>query len=703
MYGDEKDDLFAKGYCGSDQEVDLFDIICEHCHGDHVVMYCPYNPDGTLKQELEKQSPDRTKINVNYTVSTPCWNCNGKHYYRDCPEKEWHGQLERAREQSDDLHLSLLYNSKGYARLHHLTQQQIQAIKRSQITPEPQNSTKSPYVRVHPEREKVENSSIKFKSPPRELRPPRKIIPPSTPKFDLGGMGQKSLTQEDVRQWVEEQNALGHKTKYIPDQTTLRDKDESPQETQGGEQRPFRKEERTPRKQISPKKLRVKESDAQNLKPVPMQLTGSQVREEGLEELQPGEQITNTVYPLGIENTGELQDTEQYLYKPEYQTNGVQGVNQTINMDTHEKGIYQFRDQSGYIRPTDPEVIYEREPARIAIRKKISQREKHPIKHPEEGLGKAHPPLTKELKRPMSPQKVPGYFPMNEDWERAIRRVVASRGGRKKGKTQRTNKASKHQSSHQEGDPPEERPPQPPRTGQGAGGGGGDDPGDPDEPGDSGLGDGQDEEDEDETETETEGEVPQEELPQSLRGQTVHRVHIPTKLMGPSSHKARRFNKPTRRGGGGNSPSPSPPPSRGGHGRRKRKIPRRPRWVYMVQGPPGPPGQDGRDCRDGANAPPVPAPRQIPSATTNLDTSALEQSFDRVGQNIVNVLREQGLTNERLEQQFNSNNESLQEQADAMRDLADTTAKRAYDHMFAAISIFDGTKPELFNDWLESI
>ena len=173
--------------------------------------------------------------------------------------------------------------------------------------------------------------------------------------------------------------------------------------------------------------------------------------------------------------------------------------------------------------------------------------------------------------------------------------------------------------------------------------------------------------------------------------------------MGPSSHKARRFNKLTRKGGGGNSPSPSPPPSRGGHERRKRKIPKRPRWVYMVQGPPGPPGQDGRDGRDGANAPPVPAPRQIPSTTNNLDTSALEQSFDRVGQNIVNVLTEQRLTNERLEQQFNSNNESLQEQADAMRDLADATAKRAYDNMFAAIPIFDGTKPELFNDWLESI
>ena len=69
-------------------------------------------------------------------------------------------------------------------------------------------------------------------------------MPPSTPKFDLGGMGQKSLTQEDVRQWVEEQNALGHKTKYIPAQTTLRDKGENSPETRG-EQTPFRKE-RTP-------------------------------------------------------------------------------------------------------------------------------------------------------------------------------------------------------------------------------------------------------------------------------------------------------------------------------------------------------------------------------------------------------------------------------------------------------------------------
>ncbi|MCG8626105.1 MAG: hypothetical protein MJE68_29420, partial [Proteobacteria bacterium] len=126
-------------------------------------------------------------------------------------------------------------------------------------------------------------------------------------------------------------------------------------------------------------------------------------------------------------------------------------------------------------------------------------------------------------------------------------------------------------------------------------------------------------------------------------------------------------------------------------------------WMYVVQGPPGPPGQDGRDGRDGVNAPPVPAPRQALNTTTNLDTTALEQSFDRVGQNIVDVLTEQRLTNYKLEQQFSKNNDSLQEQVEAMRDLAEITAKRTYDHMFAAIPIFDGTEPELFGDWIESI
>ena len=162
-----------------------------------------------------------------------------------------------------------------------------------------------------------------------------------------------------------------------------------------------------------------------------------------------------------------------------------------------------------------------------------------------------------------------------------------------------------------------------------------------------------------------------------LQGQRVHRMRIPRRQR---DSKIRIKHGSRRGGGGGSSPSPSPCPSQGyPKKRRKRKTKNKPSWVYVVQGPPGPPGQDVRDGRDGANAPPVPVPRQVPSATTNLDTTALEQSFDRVGQSIVDVLSEQRLTNYRLEQHLGKNNESLQEQADAMRDLAETSAKRAYE------------------------
>ena len=49
-----------------------------------------------------------------------------------------------------------------------------------------------------------------------------------------------------------------------------------------------------------------------------------------------------------------------------------------------------------------------------------------------------------------------------------------------------------------------------------------------------------------------------------------------------------------------------------------------------MQGPAGPTGRAGRDGRGGTNAPilPVPQPRLN---TTQLNTTVLEQSFDRVG------------------------------------------------------------------------
>ena len=47
IYGDEKDDLFAKAAPCSSEEVDLFDTVCEWCKGDHLVIYCPYKQEGS--------------------------------------------------------------------------------------------------------------------------------------------------------------------------------------------------------------------------------------------------------------------------------------------------------------------------------------------------------------------------------------------------------------------------------------------------------------------------------------------------------------------------------------------------------------------------------------------------------------------------------------------------------------------------------
>ena len=124
--------------------------------------------------------------------------------------------------------------------------------------------------------------------------------------------------------------------------------------------------------------------------------------------------------------------------------------------------------------------------------------------------------------------------------------------------------------------------------------------------------------------------------------------------------------------------------------------------MYVLQGPAGPPGRAGRDGRDGAKTPiqPIPQPRLN---TTQLNTTALEQSFDRMGQSMVEVLSEQKVANLQLRDQMEQNHATMQEQANAMKDLVELSARKAYDHMFAVVPIFDGTKPELFYDWIEQI
>ena len=102
------------------------------------------------------------------------------------------------------------------------------------------------------------------------------------------------------------------------------------------------------------------------------------------------------------------------------------------------------------------------------------------------------------------------------------------------------------------------------------------------------------------------------------------------------------------------------PPRRGGH--------RKPKYVYVLQGPSGPPGQEGqpgqpgqagRDGRDGQALPLVRALEEtLRAQRTNLDTTGLDNSFRQLDRTMSEVLKAQQRTNQNLEEQFRRANET---------------------------------------------
>ena len=231
-------------------------------------------------------------------------------------------------------------------------------------------------------------------------------------------------------------------------------------------------------------------------------------------------------------------------------------------------------------------------------------------------LQKAHPLLTQEIRRSLSPDELKlnsRFCSSRGNWKKASRETTKVQREPTRKRPREAGDGIKR-TSQGDSSPHKRQPSQQPTRGQtagGMGGGGGNDPDgsdDPTDPEDSGDDEESSKQNETETESEMEQEVPQEELPEGLRGQKVHRIRITQKLVKPITKSRGKPRRGCGPGGGGSSPSPSPPPSRGPSRRRKRKKDKY-TWVYMVQGPPGPPGQDGRDGRDGASAPPVPAPR----------------------------------------------------------------------------------------------
>ena len=164
---------------------------------------------------------------------------------------------------------------------------------------------------------------------------------------------------------------------------------------------------------------------------------------------------------------------------------------------------------------------------------------------------------------------------------------------------------------------------------------------------------------------------------------------------------------PDDSGGGDDSSSStdSTPPRGRGH--------RKPKYIYVLQGPPGLPGQEGqhgqpgqvgRYGRDGQALPLLRALEEtLRAQSTNLATTGLENSFGQFGRTMSEVLKAQQRTNQNLEEQFRRANETQEFQTEAMQDMAQANFQVKFDHMFTSVPIYDGTDPDTFDDWLYQI
>ena len=87
---------------------------------------------------------------------------------------------------------------------------------------------------------------------------------------------------------------------------------------------------------------------------------------------------------------------------------------------------------------------------------------------------------------------------------------------------------------------------------------------------------------------------------------------------------------------------------------------------------------------------------QTPQVT--LDTTALENTFDTVGQSMMQLARAQDQSNRQLQGQAN-----MQAHPGSLQQLATSTYQRNFDHIFTSISIYDRSDREGFFPCLECL
>ena len=91
---------------------------------------------------------------------------------------------------------------------------------------------------------------------------------------------------------------------------------------------------------------------------------------------------------------------------------------------------------------------------------------------------------------------------------------------------------------------------------------------------------------------------------------------------------------------------------------------------------------------------------QTPQIT--LDTSALENAFDSVGQSMLQLARAQDQTNRQLQQHIEQGQLNMQVHMGALQQLGTSTYQRNFDHIFASIPIYGSDRDGLF-PWLEHL
>ena len=86
-----------------------------------------------------------------------------------------------------------------------------------------------------------------------------------------------------------------------------------------------------------------------------------------------------------------------------------------------------------------------------------------------------------------------------------------------------------------------------------------------------------------------------------------------------------------------------------------------------------------------------------------LDATALENTFDSVGQPMMQLARAQDQTNRQLQQHIQQGQVNLQAHTGVLHQLVTSTYQRNFDNIFASIPIYYGSDRRGFFPWLKCL